>query len=792
MLISRLYSIPRFALPYTVADFATALLAIFRGGPLPEAFALLGDSPKFWTRSGRQALRLLLSALNLKPGSGVAIPLFTDPSLVTAIVAAGHRPVFIDVDRRFLTIDPISLEAARGMFSALVVVHLFGHMADMPALLAVAGDAPVIEDAAHAPLSYLNGRMAGSFGLASFYSFASTKYWPAGGGGLAVVNDASLARKLAGITQSFPEPSRLQELGNLILQGSKAAVFSRHLYGILGKPMRRWAEKWAVLEPCLDLKAIQRSYAAVASRQASRFPGRVSSQRANSLRLLSQLAAAEDVVLPRERPGAVYNYHLFPALLRNRDERAAVMDAMWARSVDTSMIYCDAVKQCRRFGYRGGCPVAESVADRLITLPNHAALADQDIDRVAQVFLSSLQAHRHTRPGSRLNRFADFAAPGPARERLLIEPANSSTPEAVLWAGSARRAIGGHSAVKDLCMPVDQYDVHKLFERGAVILSIDTEQIWGHLDLLNETQFQSRYPDAIGAHDKLLTSLCTAGLSATWFVVGGMTLRGSDGVRDVRMAGLPIDWTARIPSGAETTTPLWYRQSFVKRLREARPFQEIGLHGGLTHIIWTDVRATRDVVEWELAEGVKALEQVLVRPCSFSFGREQEAYHELLPVHGIRCYRGRTAVLGHQLGPTLRGALLRLLDEVVRATPPPVWPQQTLPGLWNIPSSLFLYPIGPSRTRVVGLKSRVDRFSRGLEAAARCRGIFHFCLHPENLAESRDGFSMFDDILERLVRARDSGEVDVLTLREVVARMQGVREKPMLKSACEIPSDSLA
>ena len=119
MLLSRLHSIPRFALPYTPADFAAALLAIFHRGPLPEAFGLLGDSPKFWTRSGRQALRLLLAALDLKPGSGVALPLFTDPSLVSAIVAAGHRPVFIDVDPRFLTIDPQSLEDVRGSFPRL-------------------------------------------------------------------------------------------------------------------------------------------------------------------------------------------------------------------------------------------------------------------------------------------------------------------------------------------------------------------------------------------------------------------------------------------------------------------------------------------------------------------------------------------------------------------------------------------------------------------------------------------------------------------------------------------------
>lgn len=398
MLISRLNCIPRFALPYTPMDFMAGLGAIFRDIPPPKAFGLLGESRKFWTSSGRQALRLILTALGLKPGSGVALPLFTDPSLVGAIAAAGHRPVFIDVEPRFLTMDPNSLEAARGRFDALVVVHLFGQMADMPALLAAAGNVPMIEDTAHAPLSYLNGRMAGSFGLAGLYSFASTKYWPAGGGGLAVVSDQTLARKLARLTDHLAPPSRLVQLRNLIFQAAKTAVFSRRLYGVFGRPMRRWADKWALLEPRLDLNAIQRPYAAVASRQATRFARRVELQRANSLRLIARLGQVEDVVLPRERPGAQYNYHLFPVLLRDGEERAAVRAQMWRRFVDTSMIYCDVVRECRRFGYRGNCPVAESVADRLITVPNHASLTTNDVDTVAQVFLSSLRACRNQQP----------------------------------------------------------------------------------------------------------------------------------------------------------------------------------------------------------------------------------------------------------------------------------------------------------------------------------------------------------------------------------------------------------
>jgi peptidoglycan/xylan/chitin deacetylase (PgdA/CDA1 family) len=333
-------------------------------------------------------------------------------------------------------------------------------------------------------------------------------------------------------------------------------------------------------------------------------------------------------------------------------------------------------------------------------------------------------------------------------------------------------------------MTPEPYDVRSEFETGAVILSLDTEQIWGYVDQMNDAQFHNRYPDALGAHEKLLACLSKAGVSATWFMVGGMALRGSEGARDLRMAGLPESWTARIPSGDEASKPFWYRHSFVECLRKARPFQEIGLHGGLTHLIWTDAHATREMLRQELAEGVKALEEASVRPLSFSYGREQEACYALLPAHGIKCYRGRTVTRAYQLGATLQGAVARLVDEIRRATPPPVWPVETLPGLWSIPSSTFLYPIGASRSRLVGLRARVERFRRGLDAAARLRGIFHYCLHPENLTESPQGFPMFEEMLELLTRARDRGDIEILTMTKAAVRAERGRER-------ELPSDAL-
>ncbi|HEY7335236.1 MAG TPA: hypothetical protein VH639_10150 [Bryobacteraceae bacterium] len=318
-------------------------------------------------------------------------------------------------------------------------------------------------------------------------------------------------------------------------------------------------------------------------------------------------------------------------------------------------------------------------------------------------------------------------------------------------------------------------DFRNRFERGVAMLSLDTEQIWGYqdplFDPLDEHAFQNRYPGAVEAHDKLLGCLQAAGVGATWLVVGGMALAESAGPGDSRMSGLPARWTVKIPSGGETTAPLWYRRSFIERLRGGLPLQEIGLHGGLTHLAWTHRGANKDVIRWELAEGLKALEQVNLRPRSFSFARDREAHHDLLADHGIQVYRGRTPVLAYRLGRTLPGAALRALDELRRSTPPPVWPVELLPGLWNIPSSLFLYPIGPSRARMVALKTRVERFARGLEAAARHRGIFHFSLHPENLAESPDGFTLFEDLLEKLVRVRARGDVEILTMGQAAARM---------------------
>jgi hypothetical protein len=177
------------------------------------------------------------------------------------------------------------------------------------------------------------------------------------------------------------------------------------------------------------------------------------------------------------------------------------------------------------------------------------------------------------------------------------------------------------------------------------------------------------------------------------------------------------------------------------------------------------------VIGAELKAGLAALCELGIRPQSFSFPRNQERYLPLLAEQGFSCYRGRDSMLSATLGRSLPGAVARLLEEVGQLTPPPVWPVETLPGLWNIPASLFLYPLSDTRSHFVPFKTRRERVRRGVEAAVRRRAIFHFCLHPANLAESAQGFPLFEEILEQLIRSRELGDVEILTMTEVAERM---------------------
>lgn len=153
--------------------------------------------------NGTDALELALRGIGAGPGDQVAAVANAGGYGTAAILAAGAEPLYVDVDPATMLMDPRALAAAiTPRTRAVIVTHLYGHMADMPALLAAAGGVPVIEDCAQAHGARLEGRHAGTWGAAGCFSFYPTKNLGAlGDGGALVVSGGELAGRIRALRQ---------------------------------------------------------------------------------------------------------------------------------------------------------------------------------------------------------------------------------------------------------------------------------------------------------------------------------------------------------------------------------------------------------------------------------------------------------------------------------------------------------------------------------------------------------------------------------------------------------------
>lgn len=174
-------------------------------GPEVAAFeqefaSFLGVSDAVGVGNGTDALHVALRVSGVGPGDGVITVSHTAVATVAAIELGGAVPILIDVDPHTQTMDPNRLEHALRMkaerrIQAVIPVHLYGHPADMPAILQVARrhDIKVIEDCAQSHGATIQGRQTGTWGDVAAFSFYPTKNLGAiGDGGAVVSNDRSL------------------------------------------------------------------------------------------------------------------------------------------------------------------------------------------------------------------------------------------------------------------------------------------------------------------------------------------------------------------------------------------------------------------------------------------------------------------------------------------------------------------------------------------------------------------------------------------------------------------------
>jgi perosamine synthetase len=150
------------------------------------------------TTSCTTGLHLILSALDIGPGDEVIVPAFTWIATANAVVYCGAAPVFVDIDEASFNIDVEKVrERLTERTRAVIAVHLFGLCANTDALRAtLPDDVHIIEDAACAAGAVLNGRHAGTLGLAAAFSFHPRKSITTGEGGMVTTNDPELAQKI--------------------------------------------------------------------------------------------------------------------------------------------------------------------------------------------------------------------------------------------------------------------------------------------------------------------------------------------------------------------------------------------------------------------------------------------------------------------------------------------------------------------------------------------------------------------------------------------------------------------
>jgi dTDP-4-amino-4,6-dideoxygalactose transaminase len=338
--------------------------ASFILGPAVASFekdfaAFCGTRDAVGVNSGTSALHLALLAAGVVPGDDVITVPYTFVATVAAIEYAGAKPVLVDVEPDYWTMDPAKLEAAiTPRTKAIMPVHLYGQPADMDPILEIARrhGIPVIEDAAQAHGSEYKGRRCGSMGRLGCFSFYPGKNLGAyGEGGAVVTDDPELAKRIR-LLRAWGEEVRYEH---------KFKAFNYRMDGVQGAVL---GVKLRHLEAWTDAR------------------------RRNAAEYGRQLAGTS-VTAPVERPGCRHVYHLYPVRLQNRDAwRAALGEA----GVQTGVHYPIPVHlqpAYRDLGYKAGdFPVSEGVAHEVLSLPMFPELTTEQIGTVAGLLKAGLPA----------------------------------------------------------------------------------------------------------------------------------------------------------------------------------------------------------------------------------------------------------------------------------------------------------------------------------------------------------------------------------------------------------------
>jgi perosamine synthetase len=345
------------ARPYLGPEEEAAVIEVMRSGVLAQgprvrafeqAFATAhGARQGVATSSGSTALQLALLAHGIGPGDEVIVTPLSFIATANAIIHAGARPVFADVDET-LNLDPHAAEAAiTNRTRAIVPVHLHGCPANLDALSEIAREwgVALIQDACQAVGAEFRGRPLGAFGTA-VYSFYATKNITTGEGGMVTTDDENVAVAIAGLRH-------------------QAYTAEPYTHSKVGFNYR--------------MTEIQ---AAIGLVQLARLETLTARRRANAAYYDSEIRGFEK---PARTSGAKHVFHHYCLLAGPGRDRDELVTRLRQRGVASDVHY--PVPIYNQPAYRKyaapACPVAESAAQNIFSIPVHSALTDAEREQVA-------------------------------------------------------------------------------------------------------------------------------------------------------------------------------------------------------------------------------------------------------------------------------------------------------------------------------------------------------------------------------------------------------------------------
>jgi len=319
------------------------------------------------------ALHLACLVLGIGPGDEVIVPSLTFVATANAVRYVGAAPVFADiVGDDNLNISPAAIKAQiTSRTRAIIVVHYAGYPCDMPAILDIAREHKlfVIEDAAHAVGSELDGRMLGAWGDIGCFSFFSNKNMTTGEGGMMTTNNDELAQKL----------------GRLRSHGMTSLTWDRH---------KGHAWSYDVVDLGYNYR-IDEIRAAIGLAQLGKVER--NNERRRQLCKLYRDALQElapQVSVPFQKYAGKTAAHLMLILLPEGKDREEFMGRMKEQGVQTSIHYppIHTFTAYRDDNRIQALPITDNVASREVTLPLYANLTNDDVLTVVKAIHNALSS----------------------------------------------------------------------------------------------------------------------------------------------------------------------------------------------------------------------------------------------------------------------------------------------------------------------------------------------------------------------------------------------------------------